>query len=117
MSRLQLKYALLAALSAGSVIAGQPASALNIVLNPDASFTNSPNGAAALLGFQKAANYWNQTITTNATLHFDVHFDDLGPNVLGSTYSNTVDTSVAAVYHKLQTTGNSALDAIAAANL
>jgi hypothetical protein len=103
-------------LSVGALLAA-PASALNIVLTPDSSFTQSPNGAAALLGFQKAANYWNQTITSNATLHFDVHFDDLGASVLGSTYSNTVDTSVASVYHQLQTTGNSALDAVAVANL
>jgi hypothetical protein len=111
------KLMALAGISAGALFAAQPAAALVIELAPDASFTQSPNGAAALLGFQKAANFWNQAITSNATLKFDVHFDDLGTRVLGSTYSNTVDTSVAQAYRQLQKTGNSALDAIAVQNL
>ncbi len=111
------KTALFAVLAAGTLLGGAPASALNILIHPDASFTQSPNGAAALLGFQKAANYWNQTITSNATLNFDVHFAKLDDGVLGGTYSNTVDTSVTSVYNQLKATGNSALDAIAVANL
>ena len=98
-------------------ISTTPASALSIVLRTDNSFTSSPNGAAALFAFQKAANYWNQTITTNATLTFDVHFRALATGVLGSTLSNSVDTSVKSVYQRLAATGNSALDASVLANL
>jgi hypothetical protein len=111
------KTALLATVMITTLSASVPASALNIVLHADSSFTNSPNGAAALLGFRKAANYWNKTITTNQTLNFDVHFDALRDGVLGSTGSNGVDTSVRQTYRQLGAVGNSALDAIAVANL
>ncbi len=106
-----------AGLVLGTAITWSPAQALNIVLHPDNSFTSSPNGAAALLGFEKAANYWNQTISTNVTLNFDVHFDNLGATVLGGTYSNAVYTPTAQVYQQLATTGTSALDQVAVSNL
>ena len=93
-----------------------PASALNIVLNPDASFSNSPNGAAALLGFQKAANYWNTVLAGDTTLNFDIHFDALDDGILGSTASNSVATTTSSVYSQLSATGNSALDASTAAH-
>jgi len=108
---------LCAAAMAGAVVTATPARALNIVLHADDSFKNSPNGAAALLGFQKAANYWDKTLTTNVTLNFDIHFDALGNGILGSTASNGIDTSVAKTYQQLAATGNSALDKIAVANL
>ena len=113
----RLKTSLLLTVIGVAFVSSAPASALNIILHADSSFTGSPNGAAALLGFQKAANYWNKTITTNATLNFDVHFDALGAGILGSTASNGVDTSVAKTYRQLAATGNSALDRIAVANL
>lgn len=94
-----------------------PAAALNIVLHADSSFTNSANGSAALLGFQKAANYWNQTLTNNVTINFDVHFDALRDGVLGSTYSNSYDTAVSLAYARMAATGKGALDATAVANL
>ena len=111
------KQGLIAAVALAASGASTPASALSIVLRTDNSFTSAPNGAAALFAFQKAANYWNQTITTNATLTFDVHFNALRAGVLGSTLSNTVDTSVASVYRQLAATGNSALDASTVASL
>ena len=114
---MRLRTTLLAGLALSGVFAATPASALNIVLRADSSFLNHPNGAAALLGFQKAANYWNKTITTDATVTLDIHFDALGPNVLASALSNSIDTRVSTVYQQLGATGNSQLDAIAVAHL
>lgn len=112
----KLTGALLGAVALACVGAA-PASALNIVLHADSSFTDSPDGAAALLGFQKAANYWNKTLTNDVTLNFDIHFGALDDGILGGTYSNGINTSTAKVYAGLKSTGNSALDAVATANL
>ena len=113
---------LLAASALAVVISSTPASALNIVLRPDATFTGA-NGAAALNAFQKAANYWNQTLTNNATINIAVSFANLGnPNVIGQAGSNGITLSTASVYAALATqgaaaNGGTALDAIAVANL
>lgn len=111
------KIALLSAAVGLACLSAVPASAANIVLRYDDSFSNSPNGAAALFAFQKAANYWNQTLTNDTSLLFDVHFGPLGANILGGTYSNVIDTSTASVYAGLAATGTTALDSIAVANL
>ena len=108
------------ALIAATALAGfaTPASALNIILrSTDGSFTSAPNGGAALYAFQKAANYWNQTLTNNTTLIFDIHFAALRPGVLGSTGSNSIDTRISDVYTQLNATKTSALDQIAVAGL
>ncbi|KTF69462.1 NF038122 family metalloprotease [Sphingomonas sp. HT-1] len=92
-----------------------PASAqTKIVLNDIGGVTGSP----AELGFQIAASYWESVLTSNVTLHFDVGFSSLGPNVLGGT-STALYTYVpiADYYNALASGGNSALDAIAVANL
>nr|WP_316642228.1 NF038122 family metalloprotease [uncultured Roseateles sp.] len=95
-----------------------PASALNIVLHDTTGgFSSSANGAAALLSFQKAANYWNKTLTNDVTINIEIGFKALATGVLGSTASYKQDVSVADTYHALKTTGTSALDAIATANL
>jgi hypothetical protein len=95
-----------------------PAMSANIVLiDSSGSFASTPQGAQALFAFQKAANYWNQTLTNNATINIDISFAALGAGILGSTGSNSNVVSVADVYHGLQTTGNSALDASAVAHL
>lgn len=112
------KIKMVALCAAGSIgLIGSPASALNIVLHPDAGFTSAPNGAAALYAFEKAANYWNATISTNVTLDFDVHFGALAPNVLGGTYSNTLETLASTTYAQMAAKSQSALDAIAVSNL
>lgn len=111
------KLTLLCASAIVATATTTPANAVNIILNPDASFTSSPNGAAALLGFQKAANYWSTVLTNDVTIAFDIHFDALDDGVLGGTYSNFTYTSTSQVYQQLATTGTSALDAIAVANL
>jgi hypothetical protein len=108
--------AALAAMLGMSMVPGK-AQALNIMLKPDDSFIDQPNGAAALTAFAKAANYWNQAITTDVDLLFDVHFDDLGANTLGGTYTNAADARIATVYGQLAVTGNSAIDRAAVAGL
>lgn len=95
-----------------------PASALNIVLHdPTNSFGTSANGADALYAFQKAANYWNKTISTDVTVNIKIGFAALASGVLGQAGSNSQYVSVADVYGALASTGNSALDTIAVANL
>lgn len=115
MSRTRLLHAIAAA---AAISCAAPASALNIVLvDSTNSFGTSPNGAAALLAFQKAANYWNKTLTNDVTLRFNISFDALPANVLGSTGSFTSTVAVTDVYAGLAATGTTALDAIAVANL
>ncbi|WP_066722830.1 NF038122 family metalloprotease [Sphingomonas pituitosa] len=68
-------------------------------------------GSQAELGFKIAASYWESVLTNNVTLHFDVGFAKLGPNVLGGT-SSTLLTNVGidSYYGALAATGTSALD-------
>ncbi|MCV2360717.1 NF038122 family metalloprotease [Paucibacter sp. TC2R-5] len=95
-----------------------PAGAANIVLiDSSNSFSSSPNGAAALFAFQKAANYWNQTLTNNVTVNIEIGFKALNPGVLGQAGSESRVVSTADVYAGLAATGTTALDAIAVANL
>lgn len=116
-----LRRVLALALSAGSALClGSPAMSLNIVLHTDSSFDTSTNGAAALYAFQKAANYWNQTLTNNVTLNFDVSFSSTGfssPNIIGQTGSNSLTESASAVYAGLSQGSRTALDSVAVANL
>src|SRR3954468_24894413 len=112
-----LRTALLAGAAAAVALSATPASALNIVLHADSTFANQPNGAAALYAFTKAANFWNQTLTNNVTLNFNVSYAALAPNVIGSTGSNRVDTATTAVYAGLAANAQTNLDHAAGANL
>lgn len=115
MSRTRLLHAIAAA---AAISCAAPASALNIVLvDTTNSFATSPNGAAALFAFQKAANYWNKTLTNDVTLRINISFDALPDGVLGSTGSASNIVAVSDVYAGLAATGTTALDAIAVANL
>jgi len=115
MSRTRLLHALA---TAAALVCAAPASALDIILvDPTNSFGTSPNGADALLAFQKAANYWNKTLTNNVTLRFEIGFNALPTGVLGSTSSYSNIVAVSDVYAGLAATGTTALDAIAVANL
>ncbi|MFN3862342.1 MAG: NF038122 family metalloprotease [Roseateles sp.] len=115
MSRTRLLQAMAAA---AAISCAAPAAALNIVLvDPTNSFGTSPNGAEALLAFQKAANYWNKTLTNDVTVTIEIGFNALDAGVLGSTRSYSSLVSVADVYQGLASTGTTALDAIAVANL
>ena len=110
-----LKHVAAAAVTAAFAV---PAFAANIVLiDSTNSFASAPNGADALYAFQKAANYWNKTLSNNVNVRIDIGFKSLDPGVLGSTGSSDTIVSVADVYSALKTTGNSALDASAVAHL
>lgn len=74
-------------------------------------------GTQALAGFQAAAHFWETVITNDVTVKLNVGFGALGAGILGSTGSTTNVAYVGQVLPALQSTGNSALDAIAAANL
>jgi hypothetical protein len=95
-----------------------PVFAANIVLyDTTNSFATAPHGAEALLAFQKAANYWNQTLTNNANIRIDIAFSALGDGILGSTGSTSQDVKVSDVYGALAHTGTSQLDQIAVSHL
>lgn len=95
-----------------------PAGAANIILiDAHNSFATAPHGAEALYAFRKAANYWNQTLSSDATVRIDIGFAPQDPGVLGSTSVATHAVSVASVYQALASTGNSALDRIAVTHL
>lgn len=94
-----------------------PASALNIVLRPDSTFTSAPNGAAALQGFKVAANFWNTFLTNDATIYLNVSFRALGAGIIGSTGSTRAYAETTDVYSQLKATGTTALDGVATANL
>ncbi|MET3712197.1 hypothetical protein ABIC65_002909 [Sphingomonas trueperi] len=98
-----------------AITAAQPAAAqTKIVLNDIGGVTGSP----AELGFKIAASYWESVLTNNVTLHFDVGFAKLGPNILGGT-SSTLLTNVGidSYYGALAATGTSALDATVVSHL
>ncbi|WP_349740964.1 NF038122 family metalloprotease [Roseateles cavernae] len=99
------------AAAAAIACAGQ-ASALNIVLwDTDNSYGASPE---ALLAFQKAANYWNKTISNDVTVNIKIGFADLGANVLAQAGSSSGEVAVKDVYSALRAnTSKSALDNIA----
>ena len=96
-----------------------PASAANIILR-DTSGTFAAAGSrgqAALFAFQKAANYWNKTLTNNITINLEVNFDSLAGGGLGFTATSGAVIVVQDVYDALRATGATALDQIAVANL
>jgi PEP-CTERM motif len=116
-----MKRQILSALCATAAVLGvaTPAHALNIILtDTTGSFAAAgAKGQAALLAFRKAANFWNQTITSTATINIEIGFANLGANVLGSTGSSSTGANVTDVYSRLRAVGNSSLDATATANL
>ncbi|MBL8557044.1 MAG: NF038122 family metalloprotease [Phenylobacterium sp.] len=114
MLKFKLKTVLLAGSVAAAMAASTPASALEIVLHDIGGVT----GSAAEKGFAIAAKYWESVLTNTATLHINVGYSDLGPNVLGSTGSSLLTyVPIADYYDALAFTGTSALDAQAVANL
>jgi PEP-CTERM motif len=98
-----------------------PASAANIILrDTTGSFAAAgARGQAALFSFQKAANFWNRTLTNDVTINLEVSFASLAPfgGGLGSTATSGAVIFVDDVYAALRATGTTALDRIAVANL
>lgn len=90
-----------------------PAHALKIILNDVGGVT----GSQAERGFRAAASFWESVITNNATVKLDVRYATLGTGILGSTGSSRAIISTTNSYNALAAVGNSALDAIAVANL
>jgi hypothetical protein len=113
------KSLLLAAAAISTVAMSAPVSAANIILrDTSGSFASQgARGQAALFAFQKAANYWNTVLRNDVTINLEIGFAALGPNILGSTGSSQQDTRVSDVYRQLATTGTTALDRVAVANL
>jgi hypothetical protein len=113
------KIALAVSAAVLALTSATPASALNIILrDTTGSFASQgARGQAALLAFQKAANFWNQTLTNNATINIEIGFAALRPGVLGSTGSSQADARVGNVYSALRNTAATPLDQIAVANL
>jgi hypothetical protein len=96
-----------------------PASAANIILR-DTNGTFAAAGArgqAALFAFQKAANFWNTTLTNNITVNLEINFGSLPNGGLGFTATSGAVIVVEDVYNALRATGTTALDRIAVANL
>jgi len=86
----------------------------------------TPGGmsAAALQGFQDAADIWSNLLIDNVTVNLDIRFDGndiagnpLGPTTLGSAGSTTQGLSYTAVRGALVADSTSANDATAVANL
>ncbi|TDP72407.1 NF038122 family metalloprotease [Roseateles toxinivorans] len=102
--------------AAAALVCAAPASALNIVLwDTNNSYAASPD---ALLAFQKAANYWNKTITNDVTVNIKIGFADLGANVLAQAGSSSSEVLVKDVYGALHANASkSALDTIAVGGL
>ena len=96
----------LAASALAAVLTAAPASASTIILNGVDSITNQ----GAKRGFQIAAAYWANQLTNDTTIVFNVNFDSLPPNVLGSTGSSGANARVTDVYAGLVNNANSALD-------
>jgi hypothetical protein len=113
------KSLLLAAAAISTVAVSSPASAANIILrDSQGSFASQgARGQAALFAFQKAANFWNRTLTNNITINLEIGFAALPAGVLGSTRSSSTVVSVSDAYRGLAATGTTALDSIAVANL
>ena len=116
-----LKNALLVASAiSGIVVASTPADAITIILRPDDTFSSASNGAAALYAFQKAANYFNKTLSGVAgaqNINISVSFATLGSNILAQAGSTSYDVTAASLYQALAANSATALDASAVASL
>jgi hypothetical protein len=107
-----LRNSLIAVLLGSAAIA-TPANALTINLIDTGGVTGSP----AAKGFQIAAKYWESVLTNDATVNFEVGFSDLGANILGGTSSSLYTyVPINTYYSLLAGSGNSSLDAVAAAH-
>jgi hypothetical protein len=73
-----------------SLLAANAASALTINLIDQGGVT----GSQAQQGFKIAAAYWESVITNNVTLNFGVGYSNLGPGIIGSTGSASMDYTV-----------------------
>jgi len=90
------------------------AQALTFVLN-DVSVGGM--SAQQLNAFQTAANYWSGKFSDPVTVYLNIGFNDLGPNILGSTGSSFVSTSYSNIRSALVADATSSLDLTATSHL
>ena len=108
---MKTKFLALAAVAATALTT--PAQALKINLIDDGTVA----GTHAEQGFKIAARYWESVLTSKAIVNFNVGFDHLGADILGSTGSNLATyVPISAYRNTLAATGNSALDAVASSH-
>ena len=109
-----MKSYILAAALAGAV-AAQPASALTIELYNNGGLAE---GTEAYGAFRAAANYWESVITTDTIVKIDVSFYSQGVNgPVGGASAWNWSADVQSVMDAMHGNANSALDAVALANL
>jgi PEP-CTERM motif len=113
------KKLLIATATISALSMTMPASAANIILrDTNGSFAaQGVRGEAALLSFQKAANYWNNILKNDVTINIEIGFAPLGGNTVAQAGSSLQVAFVGDIYDRLRTNGNTALDQIAVANL
>ena len=111
---MRLKTALALASAMTAILGASSATALTIELR---NTGGAEVGTQARAGFEVAAHFWEKVITNDVNVKFNVGFQQLGAGILGSTGSTTNVAYVGNVFPALQGAGNSALDAIVAANL
>lgn len=105
-----------AGVATGAVIAAMATSASALTIN--LIDTGGVTGSPAEAGFRAAAHFWETVLTNDAVLNINVGYSDLGPNVLGGTFSNLLQyVPIDAYYGALAATASSALDAQAVLNL
>ncbi len=120
-SNRRLRLALMGAIATAGLAAAAPASAITIVVNDlrsarsDAPLSRTPD---AVQSFRIAANYWEKVLTNDATINLNVGFGDYRDQfiIAGAEVRHKV-MPIADYYAALATTGDSALDAMAVANL
>jgi hypothetical protein len=96
-----------AALALSTMMTSTSASALSFVFIDDGSVAGTPAEA----GFQAAANFWSSIITNKVTVRFNVGFNALPPDVLGSTGSTLTTRTIQGVTNRMNVFGsNSAVD-------
>lgn len=110
-----MRKALVSTTAALAIVAfSTPALAAKIVLN-DVGGVEA--GSEAYTGFSIAADFWGRRLTNNVTINLDVGFKQLGARILGQTSSNSSVVPIEIVRGQLAASGNSQIDAVAAANL
>jgi hypothetical protein len=104
----------LLAVALGLGVLAPSAQALTFVLN-DVSVGGM--SAQQLSAFQTAANFWSGKFSDPVTVYLDIGFNNLGPNILGSTGSSYVSTSYSDIRGALVADATSALDHTATSHL
>lgn len=110
-----------AGLLASAAFATAPASAA-VTFNLIENGPGVAVGTQARLGFEVATAYWSSVLNggnnqQNITINLRIGFNPLGPGIVGSTGSALASAFVDSTYQSLGTSGNSAADALAFANL